>query len=197
MLFGMETEFRSGDALLVFDGDRTVVSWNEAAERLTGIPAQEVIGKRCWEVLGGVDVNGSLVCHAGCSGARLAAEGWPVGCQVLLMKTREGMRKELTVSTISVRNGSAPLYIHLLRNGEEIPAPDERPKPPGRQPRLTTRQLEVLTLMGDGLSARTISQRLEIAEPTVRNHIRSILLELGCHSQLEALAKARRWGMIV
>jgi hypothetical protein len=27
---------------------------------------------------------------------------------------------------------------------------------------------------------------------TVRNHIRAILLQLGCHSQLEALAEARR-----
>ena len=50
--------------------------------------------------------------------------------------------------------------------------------------------------MRDGLAAKAISQRLRIAEPTVRNHIRAILLELGCHSQLEALAKARRWGLI-
>ncbi len=196
MLSTMATKFRSGDALLVFDADRTVVGWNEAAEKLTGIPASEALGKRCWEVLGGTDVNGSLVCHPGCSGARLAAEGWPVGCQVLLMKTRDGMRKELTVSTISVRDGSEPLFIHLLRNGEEIAAGEERAKPSGREPRLTDRQLEVLALMAEGLSARSISERLGIAEPTVRNHIRSILLELGCHSQLEALAKARRWQFI-
>ena len=196
MLVAMATEFRSGDALLVFDADRTVVTWNEAAEKLTGIRASEALGKRCWEVLGGTDVNGSLVCHPGCSGARLATEGWPVGCQVLLMKTRDGTRKEITVSTISVRDGSEPLFIHLLRNGAEVPAGDERPKLSGREPRLTARQLEVLALMGDGLPARTISQRLRIAEPTVRNHIRSILLELGCHSQLEALAMARRWGVI-
>ncbi len=192
----MTKEFRSGDALLVFDGERTVVGWNEAAETLTGITASEALGKRCWEVLGGTDVNGSLVCHPGCSGARLAAEGWPVGCQVLLMKTRDGMRKELTVSTISVRDGSEPLFIHLLRNGEEIPAGEERAKPSGREPRLTNRQREVLALIAEGLSARSISERLELAEPTVRNHIRSILLELGCHSQLEALAKARRWQLI-
>ena len=192
----MPTEFRSGDALFVFDDARTIVSWNKAAEELTGIPASEAVGKPCWEVVGAVDERGALVCHPGCSGARLAGEGWPVRCQRLLVKTVDGTRKSVLVSTIAVRNGAEPLYVHLLRNGEEIadePAPE---RPAGREPRLTARQLEVLTLMDEGLSARTIAGRLEIAEPTVRNHIRSILLELGCHSQLEALAAARRSGLI-
>ena len=30
----------------------------------------------------------------------------------------------------------------------------------------------------------------------MRNHIRAILLELGCHSQLEALAVARKRHML-
>ena len=54
----------------------------------------------------------------------------------------------------------------------------------------------MLALIDQGLSAKAIAEQLEIAEPTVRNHIRSILLELGCHSQLEALAVARRRGLI-
>jgi DNA-binding CsgD family transcriptional regulator len=31
---------------------------------------------------------------------------------------------------------------------------------------------------------------------TVRNHIRAILRELGCHSQLGAVAEARRLGLV-
>jgi PAS domain S-box-containing protein len=42
----VETEFRSGDALFVFDDERTIVSWNRAAEELTGISAAEAVGKR-------------------------------------------------------------------------------------------------------------------------------------------------------
>ena len=193
----MATEFRSGDALFVFDELRTIVSWNRAAEELTGIPAADAVGKPCWEVVGGVDDRGTLVCHPGCSGARLAAEGWPVRCQRLLVKTIGGGRKEVQVSTIAVRNGPEPLYLHLLRNGDEILEENAHAKPSGREPRLTGRQLEVLSMIAEGLSARAIAGRLGIAEPTVRNHIRSILLELGCHSQLEALATARRWGLIV
>ena len=37
-----------------------------------------------------------------------------------------------------------------------------------------------------------IARELGIAEVTVRNHIRAILLTLGCHSQLEAVAEEMR-----
>ena len=76
------------------------------------------------------------------------------------------------------------------------PRRSSRSRPPDGPTRLTKRQLEVLSLIDQGLSAKAISSRLDIAEPTVRNHIRSILLELGCHSQLEALAVARRRGLL-
>jgi PAS domain S-box-containing protein len=193
----MATEFRSGDALFTFDCDLTIVSWNRAAEELTGIAAPDAVGQPCWEVVGGIDERGSLVCHAGCSGARLAGQGWPVRCQRLLVKTDTGAKKAVWLSTVAIRDGADPLYLHLMRNGPETGSDDEEPaRPRGPEPRLTDRQTEVLELMRDGLSAKAISQRLRIAEPTVRNHIRAILLELGCHSQLEALAKARRWGLI-
>jgi DNA-binding CsgD family transcriptional regulator len=196
MLRAMTTEFRSGDALFSFDCDLTIRSWNEAAEELTGIRATDALGKRCWEVVGGIDERGSLICHSGCSGARLAAQGWPVQCRRLSVRTAASGRKQVWLSTIAVRNGDEPLYLHLMRNGDEEPAGDERPLPGGRPPRLTGRQLEVLALVAEGLSAKAISARLGVAQPTVRNHIRAILLELGCHSQLEALAAARRWGLI-
>jgi DNA-binding CsgD family transcriptional regulator len=181
-------EVRSGDALFAFDGDLTILSWNRAAEELTGIPAANAVGKRCFEVLGGVDERGSLVCHPGCSGARLAAEGWPVHTQRLRLRSGQ----QLGVSTIAVRNGEAPVYLHLLC--DEAPAEAAKASPP--QTRLTPRQLEVLELIDQGSSAKSIGRKLAIAEPTVRNHIRSILLELGCHSQLEALAVARRGGLL-
>jgi PAS domain S-box-containing protein len=186
-------EFRSGDALLVFDDQLTIVAWNDAAEELTGIPSAEAVGRPCWQVLGGVDERGSLVCHPGCSGARLAGEGWPVRCQRLLVKTRAG-RRPVEVSTIAVRNECAPLYLHVLRNGHE--EPEEKRAPAGRCPTLTARQLEVLELIGRGHAAKEIAEELGIAEPTVRNHIRAVLVELRVHSQLAAVAAARRWHLI-
>jgi DNA-binding NarL/FixJ family response regulator len=54
---------------------------------------------------------------------------------------------------------------------------------------------QVLELVADGLPAKSIADRLGIAVSTVRNHIRAILVELGCQ-QLEAAAQARRRGLI-
>jgi DNA-binding NarL/FixJ family response regulator len=61
---------------------------------------------------------------------------------------------------------------------------------------LTARQHEVLELIAAGLATRAIAARLGISVPTVRNHIRAILLQFGAHSQIEALAAARRHGLL-
>jgi len=185
--------YRSGDALFGFDDELRVISWNDAAEELTGIPASEAIGRPCWDILCGVDHRGGLVCHKGCSGARLARQGWPVSAQEMLIKTSGG-RRRVMVSTIAVRqDGSEPLYLHVMRDGLEI---EDEESGGVRTPELTPRQLEVLQALSEGEQAKAIARRLGIAETTVRNHIRMILIELGCHSQLEAVAEARRRRLV-
>jgi len=62
--------------------------------------------------------------------------------------------------------------------------------------RLTKRQREVLQLLAEGEPAKVVAARLGIREVTARNHIRAILIELGCHSQLAAVAEARRRGLL-
>ena len=62
------------------------------------------------------------------------------------------------------------------------------PAPP--QP-LSPRQREVLGLLASGVRARDIGARLGLSEATVRNHIRALLRRLDCHSQLQAVARAR------
>jgi DNA-binding CsgD family transcriptional regulator len=189
--FMMGDWFRSGDALFAFDAHLVVRTWNAEAARLTGIPAEEAIGRTCWDLLGGVDERGALICHAGCSSARLARDGWPVPCRRLTIRTATG-RTRVSLSTIAVHPGDGePLTLHLLRNGDSV----EEPRPP--QPRrLTPRQHEVLTLLADGLPAKVIAARLGLSPVTVRNHIQAILTELRCHSQLEAVAAARRSGLL-
>jgi PAS domain S-box-containing protein len=182
-------EFRSGDALFAFDADLTIVSWNRAVEELTGVSADEAVGRYCWEMLGGHDERGNLVCHRGCSTARLAREGWPVSCQGLLVEARDGKRR-VEVSTIAVDEGDRPLFLHVLVPRHKTGSA----RPPPRL--LTPRQQEVLGLLADGVAAKIIAGRLGLAEATVRNHIRAILVALGTHSQLEAIAKARRLQLL-
>lgn len=181
--------FRSGDALVAFDADLTVVSWNRAAEELTGVSADQAVGRHCWEVLGGRDERGDIVCHPGCSTARLAREGWPVRCHGLLIRTREGERR-VEMSTVAVDEGDRRLFLHVIVPRREAASPS------AVSVSLTHRQRQVLTLLADGVPAKVIAARLGLAEATVRNHIRAILVALGTHSQLEAIAKARRRQLI-
>ena len=43
---------------------------------------------------------------------------------------------------------------------------------------------------------KVVSAALGLAESTVRDHVHGILVRLGCHSQLEAVAVARKRGLL-
>jgi DNA-binding NarL/FixJ family response regulator len=66
----------------------------------------------------------------------------------------------------------------------------------GRTRELSSRELEVLTLVARGARVDTIAAELVLSPHTVRNHIRNILVKLGAHSKLEAVSMAVRAGLI-
>lgn len=71
--------------------------------------------------------------------------------------------------------------------------------PRGHEPegtRLTTREREVLDLMGEGLDSRAIADSLVVSLHTVRGHIKNIMMKLGAHTQLEAVVMANRAGLL-
>ena len=57
--------------------------------------------------------------------------------------------------------------------------------------RLSPRERDVLEHLLDGHRVSTISQRLEVSEHTVRNHLKSMFRKLGVHSQPELIDFAR------
>ncbi|MDQ2648416.1 MAG: response regulator transcription factor [Actinomycetota bacterium] len=59
-------------------------------------------------------------------------------------------------------------------------------------PKLTTRELEVLKLVAQGMSNKEIAAELYISENTVKNHVRNILEKLHLHSRMEAVVYAVR-----
>lgn len=61
---------------------------------------------------------------------------------------------------------------------------------------LTPRQLEVLSLLGEGLPNKLICRRLNISTGTVKIHISCILRELGVTSRLQAVVSAQRCGLL-
>lgn len=185
--------FHSGAALFTFDADQVVRSWNRAAEELTGISADDVVGRSCWEVLCAHDEAGGLVCHTGCSFHRLLRERWPVAPSTLVIRTATGP-KRVHVPMVTLEDRS--LFAALLLDPGVEHAPDEAPVDDGPAPALTPRQRTVLGMLAEGKQARVIASELHLSEMTVRNHIRGILRELGCTSQLTAVAKARRLRLV-
>ncbi|MDB5856832.1 MAG: hypothetical protein JWQ76_521 [Ramlibacter sp.] len=61
---------------------------------------------------------------------------------------------------------------------------------------LTGREEEVLALVVDGLCNKRIAARLDIAVGTVKTHLRSAFSKLDVHSRTEAVATARRRGIL-
>ncbi len=192
----MGLTFSTAAPLFAYDDESRIVSWNEAAEELTGTTAAEALGAPCWVVLCGVDDAGHVICHQGCGRGRLVRKGCPLPAQVMHIRARDG-RRRVAVESVTANDHDEHVYINLMRDApppvaDEQAASDEL----GPTPRLTPRQLEVLGLIAQGVVAREIARRLFLTETTVRNHIRALLVELRVHSQLEAVYVARRYGLV-
>lgn len=62
--------------------------------------------------------------------------------------------------------------------------------------RLSEKQLEVLSLMTDGLTNAQIGQRLKVKVGTVKTHVTQILRRLGVDRRAEAILKAQRMHQV-
>ncbi len=62
--------------------------------------------------------------------------------------------------------------------------------------KLTARELEVLTLLAEGLQHEEIGRRLGISSETVRTHLRKASDRLGASTRTQAVATALRLGLI-
>lgn len=61
---------------------------------------------------------------------------------------------------------------------------------------LTRRQIEILQLLADGESTKTIAERLHLSHATVRNHLARALGGLGVHTRVQAVVAATRLGLV-
>jgi two-component system, NarL family, nitrate/nitrite response regulator NarL len=67
---------------------------------------------------------------------------------------------------------------------------------PGTNPRLTERQIDVLKLLGSGLSNKEIALELGLSEKTVKVHVTGIFKALNVVNRMQAASAARRANLI-
>lgn len=97
----------------------------------------------------------------------------------------DGDRVAVEISSVPLRDGNRIVGVF----GQVSDVTEDPPDDP--HPDLTPRQGEVLRLLQHGHSTADIAEALQLSRETVRNHIRHVLQNLGVHSRLEAVARAR------
>jgi DNA-binding CsgD family transcriptional regulator len=109
----------------------------------------------------------------------------------LVLYGRDGARFPVEVNSVTLDDGRRVVGIFGIVRVAREPA-----SPAPLRETLTPRQQQVLVELARGASTEQIATSLGIARETVRNHIRGVLRALEVHSRLEAVAEARRRGLI-
>lgn len=112
------------------------------------------------------------------------------GCRGFMTKDRAV--GDLVAAVRVVHGGGAFMPASALV--DLLPRLSRQYQPAGHD--LTRREREVLDLLAGGLSNPDIADRLYLSVNTVRNHVQNVLAKLGAHSKLEAVAVARREGLL-
>jgi len=182
------------DAFVLTDSRGRVRMVNEAAGSLLGCDPQDVVGRRCWGVVGLHTTDGAPLCQAKCRVRESLADDVPCVRQRAVRTSRSGVAREVDVFTMKVEStGRSWGVLHMIVpvDGDEArPEPElPVPAPAGVQglKLLTRREMEILRALAAGESTNGIADDLFISLATVRNHVRAILRKLGVGNRLEAV----------
>jgi PAS domain S-box-containing protein len=116
---------RVADAIVVTDGEGTVVEWNPAGERFIGAQAASAVGLPCARALGLREGERPLECRDGCP--LLASEGeGDAGGRELWRLLPDGRRQPLLASAFAVTDEQGGVeVVHSLRDITRLKEADE------------------------------------------------------------------------
>jgi DNA-binding CsgD family transcriptional regulator len=135
--------------------------------------------------------------------AKAAAESWARrGCSYEAARAlaesedEDALREALQVfEALGARPAAQRARQALRATGAPVP---RGPRPATREnlAQLTSRELEVLELVADGLRNAEIADRLVVSRRTVDHHVSAILRKLGAQTRGEAVAAATRLSVL-
>lgn len=91
------------------------------------------------------------------------------------------------------------VLVHFRQSAPESTPRAQARIPAGQDsdtPQLTPRELEVLGLIAQGLSAKMVAAELQTSRYTVNDQIKSIYRKLGIRNRVEATAQAVKLGLV-
>lgn len=220
----IETLCNTADGVFVVDADKHIIRWNKGAERILKLAEPDVLNRDCHQVISGRTLQEKPWCGQNCKMHSAVLKGAPQKNFDLLTRDREGEPLWLNITVVSPLNLESPFVAHIFRDvtrekktalaverflasleGRANPAEDlsgqKQRQLAARSPGnsrvvLSTREIEVLTLLAEGLSTKALAQKLEISHFTARNHIQNILVKLNLHSKAQAVSYAFKKGIL-
>jgi DNA-binding NarL/FixJ family response regulator len=143
---------------------------------------------------GGRDAAGAGLVVLANAPRRVVAGGAMERGPVRAVLPRDATAAEILAAIEAVAAGLVALHPAALDAGRRAPQPARAAADPA-QP-LTTREIEVLGMLAEGLGNKTIAVRLGISAHTAKFHVASILTKLGAGSRTEAVTIGMRRGLV-
>lgn len=170
------------------DVDGRFIHVNDAAVRASGMPKEYWIGKDLTE-----RITPELRDKVMALFRRAAESGEPNDFETVFVDG-SGVRRSVRAQHLPLaHDGRIARVLTLAYTGHRLPPEviflD-------RDPRLTRRQREVLELIDAGFSTADIARTLSLSNETIRNYVRVVMKELRAHTRIEAVATARRLGLL-
>lgn len=164
----------SVDVLVIMAFSDETLNWEPSLPQTTVLPAVLLLSDSAEQIK---------------SLAQLPLRGWGV-------LPTDFTESELIAALYAVDTGLitlSPDHFELLNS-----QPTQGSNPVSETPiNLTARELEVLTLLSDGLANKQISLELEISEHTVKFHVSSIYQKLNVSNRAEAVRLGIQLGLIM
>ncbi|MCH7744534.1 MAG: PAS and helix-turn-helix domain-containing protein [Chloroflexi bacterium] len=208
------------DGVFSVDSQQRILHWSPSAQDLLGYRSEDMIGKPCYEVIGGLDSRNNRFCRRDCPVIENARRGRTTPNYDVLCKTADGEQRWLNVSiAFSKPRGDDLEVVHFFRDVTDRRQTEEFARKAGsalRQlldegndsnleqadlnpiplPKLSRRESEVLRLLAAGMTTRQMADTMGVKLLTARNHVTRVLTKLGVANRLQAIVYASQHRLI-